>query len=250
MVTRGYCRLLFAWILRSFAYERCGDGNNNCYKWSLEGRCSDSSVQSYCPFSCGLCTPHSCSTDKADEDFCQAELGISDEDGAMHCSFWHHLPQRGPLDVYFLHEEEIHVGSIQPMSAFGIKTYEDHVFRFRDAESQEILATVRMFGSRDVLSIDEDFVASLENCSNLPHEDWPGSCDEWAAEGQCVLNPGFMTVYCSESCHACHLRQEEARCTRRYLQMSQGPALRPGDMEEMFKSIRERAEKYSQVTWL
>lgn len=231
------------------AFERCGDANNNCYKWSLEGRCTNSSedsVRAYCPFSCGVCMPHSCSAEKADEDFCNADLESHDEEhGGMHCSFWHHLPTRGRIDVYFLHEEEVLVGSLEPNSVFGVKTYEDHVFRLRDAGSQDLLATVRMFRTRIVLIIDEDFMESLKDCVDLPHETWQGSCDDWAPEGQCVPNPGFMTVYCSRSCYACHLRQEETRCTRRFLQMNQEPALRPGDLEQVFRDMNERSKKYS-----
>ena len=29
---------------------------------------------------------------------------------------------------------------------------------------------------------------------DLPHESWPGSCEEWARQGQCVVNPGFMRL--------------------------------------------------------
>ena len=51
-------------------------------------------------------------------------------------------------------------------------------------------------------------------------------------------------MFCSKSCHACHLRREEVRCTRRFLRMSQEPALQPGDMEETFQGLAERAKQY------
>ncbi|CAJ1334382.1 unnamed protein product, partial [Effrenium voratum] len=169
------------------------------------------------------------------------------ESGGMHCTIWHKLPGRGPLAVYWVSADgkQLPVGEIFFDKGLGLSTFQDHVFQLRDAGTQEVLAAVRMFPGRIVLTIDEAFLAAIASCDNIPHDTWTGSCDGEAASGGCVTNPGFMTVFCSRSCHACHLRQTEQRCTRRFLDMDQHPALRPGDMNQMFRDIVSRAKKYS-----
>eukprot|EP00434_Breviolum_minutum_P043464 symbB.v1.2.038749.t2/scaffold6157.1/size20450/1 len=167
------------------------------------------------------------------------------ENGGMHCTIWHHLPHRGPIAAFFLHEGETELGVIEPHDAFSVNTYEDQVLRFRDVGTQEILATVRMFKSRIVLSLDNDFLTSIANCVDLPQEDWQGSCEVWEQHGQCVQNPGFMTVFCPQTCHACHLQHEDVRCARRFVPMSQQPVLGPGDLDQTFAGMKDRAEKYS-----
>ncbi|CAJ1409132.1 unnamed protein product [Effrenium voratum] len=243
-------RLLLATLALSTAYERCGDISNNCYKWSLEGRCEDPSdwAQHGCPLSCGKCKAHLCSARGAHEDYCTVEVDVPDpESGGMHCTIWHKLPGRGPLAVYWVSADgkQLPVGEIFFDKGLGLSTFQDHVFQLRDAGTQEVIAAVRMFPGRIVLTIDEAFLAAIASCDNIPHDTWTGSCDGEAASGGCVTNPGFMTVFCSRSCHACHLRQTEQRCTRRFLDMDQHPALRPGDMNQMFRDIVSRAKKYS-----
>ena len=74
----------------------------------------------------------------------------------------------------------MHVGTLPAGSPFGINTYEDHVFQFRDAGwaiesgainihkpfagSQEVLSTLRMFRTRVVIALDLDFMSSITNC--------------------------------------------------------------------------------------
>lgn len=177
------------------------------------------------------------------------DLELRDEEnGGMHCTFWHDLPGQGPINVFFLsldEKMETHVGVIKLNGAFSMHTYEDHVFRFRDAGTGESLATLRMVKSRIVLGLDDDFIASLTNCVDRPQEHWEKNCEVWAKEEQCVRNPGFMTVFCAKTCHTCHLREEDLRCARRYLPMNQKPVLQPGDMDQMFQDIKDRAQKYS-----
>lgn len=82
------------------------------------------------------------------------------------------------------------MGTVQPGAPFGINTYEDHVFQFRDGS--QVLSTLRMFRTRVVIALDLDFMSSMSNCEDLPHESYEGSCEDWARQGQCVVNPGFM----------------------------------------------------------
>ena len=70
-------------------------------------------------------------------------------------------------------------------------------------------------------------------------------CSSWAGAGECDKNPGWMTVFCSLSCNACHLRDARVRCARSSLAMDQNPAYAPGDMGHMFGRIMDEfGDKY------
>jgi hypothetical protein len=64
-------------------------------------------------------------------------------------------------------------------------------------------------------------------------------CSNYAAEGHCELNAGWMILNCPVSCRACHLRDPAVRCTREQLNMSSQAAYQPGDMNLMFSSLVE-----------
>jgi prolyl 4-hydroxylase len=79
----------------------------------------------------------------------------------------------------------------------------------------------------------EDCVDRYEQCAN------------WVSSGECDNNPGWMTVFCSLSCNACHMRDAKVRCARNSLAMDQSPVYAPGDMGRMFEGILEEfGEKY------
>ncbi|CAE7363519.1 unnamed protein product [Symbiodinium sp. CCMP2592] len=197
------------------AGERCGDASNLCYAWSLEGRCDDGDFyKKSCPFSCGICTPHSCSAANASEAFCSVEDDAEHAAaGGLQCNFWHLLEDRGPLDLYFIHpdpdEEHTHVGRLAHGEAVSLQTYPDHVFQLRDPGNDELVAVVRMFPDRDVIGFDKDYLDAVAGCVDTPPSSWDGDCHEEASAGGCVANPGWMSVFCAKSCHSCHLRHTD-----------------------------------------
>ena len=76
-----------------------------------------------------------------------------------------------------------------------------------------------------------------------PHPDCDdrySRCVTDAKRGECVRNPGWMTVNCPRSCDACHLRDPKVRCDRERLNMSTVPAMRPGDLTKFFEGIESR----------
>lgn len=75
-----------------------------------------------------------------------------------------------------------------------------------------------------------------------------GSCSNWASQGECDINPGWMIINCPSSCQACHLRDPKIRCNRENLNMSTTPAYKPGDMEAMFGSIMDRFGSQYDIT--
>ena len=68
--------------------------------------------------------------------------------------------------------------------------------------------------------------------------------------GECDINPGWMSVYCSLSCDACHLRDPNVRCQRTRLEMDPNPIYAPGDMNKMFENIETEFGTVFEVNYL
>ena len=70
-------------------------------------------------------------------------------------------------------------------------------------------------------------------------------CQGFVDAGECSNNPGWMIINCARSCDACDLRDPKIRCTHAFMNVSDQPTFRPGDMESMFKRIiSDYSEKY------
>lgn len=81
--------------------------------------------------------------------------------------------------------------------------------------------------------------AAVKECLDR-HE----QCTGFSIRGECIKNPGWMIMNCPKSCdlqtNACELRDPLLRCPRSALNMSNVPAYAPGDMHNMFKSIKTK----------
>jgi hypothetical protein len=73
---------------------------------------------------------------------------------------------------------------------------------------------------------------SIETCNDRHQQ-----CVNFAAQGECEANPGWMIVNCPSSCNACHLLDPKVRCARDRLGIKEDHVYAPGDMEAMFQSI-------------
>jgi prolyl 4-hydroxylase len=73
-------------------------------------------------------------------------------------------------------------------------------------------------------------------------------CVGWANNGECIKNPGWMTVNCPASCNNCHLRDPAVRCDRARLNISTEPIYQPGDLDDMFSHIEENFHERFGVT--
>lgn len=82
------------------------------------------------------------------------------------------------------------------------------------------------------------------NCKDR-HSD---QCVNWARNGECDRNPGWMIVNCPRSCNACHLLDPKVRCDRKTLNISNTPAYGPGDHSVMFSSLKEKFDAQYGVT--
>lgn len=80
---------------------------------------------------------------------------------------------------------------------------------------------------------------AVKDCINRHSE-----CVGFEQQGECSKNPGWMIINCPQSCdkhnNACALRDPKLRCSREALGISTEPAYRPGDMNAMFSSIKDR----------
>lgn len=82
---------------------------------------------------------------------------------------------------------------------------------------------------------------SSEQC-----QDRSDLCPQFARQGECTKNPGWMIINCPHACEACHMRDPKVRCDRNFLNISTTPIYQPGDMDDMFRSItRDFSSKYN-----
>lgn len=80
-------------------------------------------------------------------------------------------------------------------------------------------------------------VASAESATpSRPCEDINDICKEDAAEGECDLNPLWMSMNCPRS-FTCHLLDPKVRCQRKTLNISDEPIYKEGDMDRMFREV-------------
>ena len=70
-------------------------------------------------------------------------------------------------------------------------------------------------------------------------------CKNYHAHGECDRNPGWMIMFCPESCNACELRDPKIRCDRSRLNITTTPVYAPGDMNRMFENIFEEFKEYN-----
>jgi hypothetical protein len=72
---------------------------------------------------------------------------------------------------------------------------------------------------------------------------YPKECPIYVRNGECNKNPGWMIINCPRGCQACHLRDPKLRCARESLNMTIEPVYKPGDMNYMFSTIKEKFGK-------
>lgn len=81
--------------------------------------------------------------------------------------------------------------------------------------------------------------AAVKDCLDRHDE-----CIGFEERGECDINPGWMIINCPKSCdkhnNACTLRDPKLRCTRTALGINTEPVYKPGDMNDMFSSIKTR----------
>ena len=93
-------------------------------------------------------------------------------------------------------------------------------------------------------------VPKFANSEGKPREavrdclDRHDECVGFEERGECDINPGWMIINCPKSCdkhnNACALRDPNLRCSRSALGINTEPVYKPGDMNDMFSSIKTR----------
>lgn len=77
----------------------------------------------------------------------------------------------------------------------------------------------------------------LEVSLNDQCDDRHAQCEQFAHQGECHKNPGWMIVNCPHSCNSCHLRDPKVRCDKAFLNISEAGAFQIGELDQMFSNI-------------
>jgi hypothetical protein len=95
------------------------------------------------------------------------------------------------------------------------------------------------------LSIDE----IITRAKTLPCKDRydTGACAQMSANGDCDVSPGWMTVMCAASCGRCELLDPKLRCSEENMKIKFEDAYKPGDLNNMFRSLINRSDVETEV---
>ena len=120
--------------------------------------------------------------------------------------------------------------------------------------AQVALVFIYITGSLSTLCFAENVEISTtgdsnSNIINIPEippdcKDLYQFCPQYASQGHCKLNVGWMVMNCPRSCDLCHLRDPTVRCTRKFLNMSSEASYQPGDMNTMFDALESEYSQY------
>ena len=114
-----------------------------------------------------------------------------------------------------------------------------------DRASGREVSRVRTLPGRNVVVVDAKHAEMHDPANGEACVDRYENCRQRARNGECENGPGWMIMYCSRACDACHLRDPDVRCSRHALNMSSSPALHPGDMGSVFADFATRWARYS-----
>mmetsp|Transcript_17705 Transcript_17705/g.56550 ORF Transcript_17705/g.56550 Transcript_17705/m.56550 type:complete len:482 (-) Transcript_17705:344-1789(-) len=120
-----------------------------------------------------------------------------------------------------------------------MSTFEGHQFMFtregtRDAVGDTVV--IEKGKHEYVLQASAKRRSEVEDpCSDR----FPKRCKQYAKEGECESNPGWMIVNCPAACNACDLLDYKARCDRARLNITEEPIWQPGDLNKRFEYILE-----------
>jgi hypothetical protein len=73
---------------------------------------------------------------------------------------------------------------------------------------------------------------------------YPGRCQVYKEKGVCDIHPGWMIVNCPVSCNRCDLLDSRKRCSRKFLNITEEPWMKPGDLNKLFGGLVERTKMY------
>lgn len=234
--------------------NECKDTHENCPIWFEAAECeTNDSVKKYCPLSCGRCgnTGSNGKKETRESGTASARNKIEEtkscEDNHENCSGWADMGECEKNPRYMLKNCMKSCGTCEP-------TIEEEVEDVEDAS--EMLERTAKFGAiqtaegnrkEETLEVVESMLEYMEksddflllpskirqNCKNNNK-----LCSFWAAIGECQKNMAFMKIQCAPACQSCHLIDMESRCPKL---TDAVPALKPGDLNEMFERIVETA---------
>lgn len=199
--------------------DGCVDKHESCSFWAGLDECAKNPnyMLSNCPVSCNTCENNG---------------GIAScSDTHESCSFWASIDECEKNPRYMLKNcpESCNSCSFDEDTFGEIQVEEICADGDHFCEAAKVQTTIPRFANADGSAR----VAS-NDCNDRYME-----CADYATDGECSNNPGWMIVNCPLSCKLCELRDPKVRCSRDKLNMSTSPVYQPGDMNSMFQSLVE-----------
>ena len=96
------------------------------------------------------------------------------------------------------------------------------------AKTKEVIEKTKDYMLNKVL-VDPAFDKVRKECKNRSK-----NCAFWSANGECEVNPAYMTLQCAPSCQTCDKIDFEARCP---YDPNAPTIMNPGDINRMFERI-------------
>lgn len=233
----------------AFSGDGCEDSHTRCALWAEYGECRDNAaaMEKYCPKACGMCTAE-------DGDVNETEVGKKQVKKKQHsncsdshpsCKAW---AKRGECDKnpkYMLKNCArscstcVEKPVVRPLRKGEITQLMQKTLNFgvlQEATGAEKQKTIDLI--RSTIHYMENDIDSLPSAIADVCLNRNALCAFWAVAGECQNNEAYMLTNCAPSCKSCHLIDMAARCPPLKDAI---PALKPGQLNEMFERIVQTA---------
>lgn len=198
----------------------CKDTDQSCEYWASIGECQKNPgfMLQYCQKSCDNCGVDNCPVWK-EQGLCQSNPALMYEHCGMSCDFTAYLD-----------------GAV--MRALGNNQDISSVWWFDTAEIEEYMEDTKRY-MRDEVWLQPGYATVRNACVNKD-----SMCMYWALKGRC--NEPSIKFQCGPSCLACDFLDEKVRCPQSIDSLPN--ALRPGDVNAMFKWITSPGSEFSRYS--
>jgi prolyl 4-hydroxylase len=217
----------------------CKDRHERCKLWAQAGECkaNAANMKKYCPKACNICTAEGDEEEEKQVSTCV--------DSHPDCAFWAESGECEANRVYMhkncakrcgtcVEEPAMEPSEKEEVAKMLQKTLEFGVLQeATGSEKRKTLDAIRSSVYYMENEIDSLPSSVVDECLNRNVQ-----CAFWAAIGECEKNEAFMLTNCAPSCKTCHMIDMETRCPKLE---DATPALKPGQLNEMFERIVETA---------
>jgi len=138
--------------------------------------------------------------------------------------------------------------SLASAESQSINTFVGHIFFFTvEGTRSRIGDYITIEDGKNVYELSADAQVVEELSDDACSDRYPRRCQRDKELGHCDNFPGWMTVNCPKACNRCELLDPRKRCTRAFLNTTQEPWMKPGDLNKLFEDMAERTKQYDPV---